>query len=102
MISKWKLSEVCKINGKKCDRLGYPCRRASGVLGSEVDNSLALKVSIQVNVSVLFGLEVGAFAAFAKEVLMINSFVESCVWCGVAFLRGHSGTLPIQMRDYRL
>jgi hypothetical protein len=33
---------------------------------------------------------------------MENSFVLfSCVWCGVAFLRGLGGTLPTQMRDYR-
>jgi len=55
---------------------------------------LAIKVDIEITVSILFGLEFWAFAAinFVKEVLMSNSFVQSSVWCGVAFLRGHSGT----------
>ena len=54
---------------------------------------LAIKVKIEITVSILFGLEVWAFVAInlVKEVLMKNSFVESCVWCGVAFLRGQVG-----------
>jgi len=65
---------------------------------------LAIEVNIEVTVSILFGLEVWVFATlqFVKGVLMENSFVKSCVWCGVAFLRGHGGTLPIQTRDYQL
>ena len=51
------------------------------------------KLNIEVSVSILFGLEVLAFdvVTFAKEVFMNNSFVNSCVWCGMAFLRGHGG-----------
>lgn len=62
---------------------------------------LAIKVNLEVTVSILFGLEVWASATLkcVMEVLMKDSFVKSCVWCGVAFLRGHSGTLPIRMRD---
>jgi len=65
---------------------------------------LAIGVNIEVTVSILFGLEVWVFATlqFVKGVLMENSFVKSCVWCGVAFLRGHGGTLPIQTRDYQI
>ena len=63
--------------------------------------SLEVRVSIEANVSILFGLGVCAFAIVTTitEVLMNNSIVNSCVWCGVAFLRSHSGTLPIQMRE---
>ena len=66
--------------------------------------SLELRVSIKVNVEILFGLGALAFAIIKinKEVIMNNSIVNSCVWCGVAFLRGHGGTLPIQMRDGHL
>jgi len=55
---------------------------------------LATGVDIEVTVSILFGLEIWVFATVqsVKEVLMENSFVKSCVWCGVAFLRGHGGT----------
>ena len=63
---------------------------------------MEVTVSIKFGVSILFGLEVGIEAVFNKlaEVLMENSFVFiSSVWCGVAFLRGLGGTLPIQMRD---
>lgn len=65
---------------------------------------LAIRINIEVTVSILFGLEVWVFATlrFVKEVLMENPFVKSCVWCGVAFLRGHGGTLPIQTRGYQL
>ena len=64
-------------------------------------NSLEIKVSIEAKVGILFGLGVCAFAMVSNitEVLMNNSIVKSCVWCGVAFLRSHSGTLPIQMRE---
>jgi len=64
---------------------------------------LALRVNVDVIVSLSFGLEILASVVvpFAKEVFMNNSFVQSCVWCGVAFLRGHSGTLPTQARGYQ-
>lgn len=64
---------------------------------------LEIKVGVELSVSILFGLEVSIKALLENlvEVLMRNSFVfVSCVWCGVAFLRGLGGTLPIQMRDY--
>ncbi len=63
--------------------------------------SLGLRVSIEANVEILFGLGVWASGtlSFVKEVAMNNSFVNSCVWCGVTFLRGHGGTLPIQVGD---
>lgn len=62
------------------------------------------RVDIELTVSILFGLEAWVFATlqFVKGVLMENSFEKSCVWCGVAFLRGHGGTLPNQARDYQL
>lgn len=65
-------------------------------------NVLEVRANIELNVSILFGLEVNikAFINFLAEVFMKNSFVFlSCVWCGVAFLRGLGGILPIQMRD---
>lgn len=67
-------------------------------------NGLELRVSIEVNVEILFGLVVMVFAMIhiITEVTMDNPIVNSCVWCGVAFLRGHGGTLPIQMRDGHL
>lgn len=84
-------------------------RLNSGVkpLSAEVrkrKKGLAIRINIEVTVSILFGLEVWVFATlrFVKEVLMENPFVKSCVWCWVAFLRGHGGTLPIQTRGYQL
>ena len=65
-------------------------------------NDLEARASIEINVSILFGLEAGINALFKliAEVLMENSFVLlSCVWCGVAFLQGLGGTLPTQTRD---
>jgi hypothetical protein len=53
-------------------------------------NGLEVKVGFEVNVSILFGLEVSvkAIVHYFAEVLMENSFVLfTCVWCGVAFLR---------------
>ena len=52
--------------------------------------------------SLLFGLEISivTLTDFIKEVFMENSIVLlTCIWCGVAFLRGLGGTLPTQMRD---
>ncbi len=49
-----------------------------------------MKVGIDVNMSILFGLEVSVKAVIINivEAVMKNSFVLStCVWCGVAFLR---------------
>ncbi len=69
-----------------------------------INKDLELRVNIEVNVEILFGLEAWVFAMIntITENIMNNSIVNSCVWCGVAFLRGHGGTLPIQMRDYHL
>lgn len=87
----------------------YKAARASGVKPLSAESrkrikGLAIGVNIEVTVSILFGLEIWVFATLqiVKGVLMENSFVKSCVWCGVAFLRGHGGTLPIQTRDYQL
>jgi hypothetical protein len=58
--------------------------------------SLEATAGIEINVSILFGLEVSVEAMFSlfAEVLMKNSFVYlSCVWCGVAFLRAELGHL---------
>ena len=65
---------------------------------------LGLRVNIDVHVEILFGLGVWAFAMIniITENIMNNSIVNSCVWCGVAFLRGHGGTLPSQMRDWHM
>ena len=57
-------------------------------------HGLEVTVGIQINVSILFGLEVSvkAMIHFFAEVLMDNPFVLlSCVWCGVAFLRAELG-----------
>lgn len=57
---------------------------------------LDIQVHIELNVAILFGLEIFAsifgFIAIALEVLMKNSIafaasVAACVWCGMAFLR---------------
>lgn len=57
---------------------------------------MEVKVHIEVNVVISFGLEVFAsifgLIATALEVSMINSIafftsVMACVWCGIAFLR---------------
>lgn len=53
-----------------------------------------MKVGIEVNMSILFGLEVNIKTVVNTfvEVFMKNSFVLStCVWCGVAFLRAELG-----------
>jgi hypothetical protein len=83
--------------GKRAGRIDfhaclYNPRDAWMVNGSvtEVFIGLEVKVGFEINVSSLFGLEVGIEAVFHSivEVLMENSFVFfSCVWCGVAFLR---------------
>lgn len=61
---------------------------------------LEVKAGIKASVGFLFGLGVCAFAnnIIVTEVLMNNTIVNSCVWCGVAFLRSPSGVLSIQMR----
>ncbi len=53
------------------------------------------------NIDISFGLEsqvtelietINNGVNQCKELVMNTSFVNSCVWCGVAFLRGHGGT----------
>lgn len=57
---------------------------------------LEVQVHIELNVAILFGLEIFAsifgVIAIALEVSMKNSIafvasVTACVWCGIAFLR---------------
>lgn len=58
--------------------------------GISIISGLEVTVSIEVNVSILFGLEVNveAMLSYLVEVFMDSSFVFcTCVWCGVAFLR---------------
>ena len=59
-------------------------------LGIAIISGLEVTVSIEVDVSILFGLEVNveAVLSYLVEVFMENSFVFlTCVWYGVAFLR---------------
>ncbi len=62
---------------------------------------LAINVNIEVNTDISFGLEsqvteliqtINNGVKKAKELVMNTLNVKSCVWCGVAFLRGHGGT----------
>lgn len=63
-------------------------RQLQRLLTDNRSKSLDIQVNIEETVSVLFGLEVWVFASLQvmKGMLMENSFVTSCVWCGVAFL----------------
>ncbi len=57
-------------------------------------NGLEITVGIEINVSILFGLDVSVEAVVHSivEVLMENPFtLIACVWCGVAFLRAELG-----------
>ena len=62
---------------------------------------LAVNVNMEVNIDISFGLEsqvtelietVKSGVKNVKELVMKITNVNSCVWCGVAFLRGHGGT----------
>lgn len=62
-----------------------------------------------VNVDISFGLEsqvtelietIKTGVMKAKELAMKITNVNSCVWCGVAFLRGHGGTFQ-SLREMR-
>ncbi len=70
---------------------GYPAfGRIDHRFGISIISGLEVTVNIEVEVSILFGLEVNveAMIPFLVEVFMENSFVFlTCVWCGVAFLR---------------
>jgi len=67
---------------------------------------LGLMVINEVSASILFGLGLVVSNAVnaAKEVIMINAIVNSCAWCGVAFLRGHGGTFQSirEISNYRV
>jgi hypothetical protein len=63
-----------------------------------------MQVNIEVYVGISFGLElhmteltetINIGIKKVKEFAMNESFVNTCVWCGVAFLQGHGETLPI-------
>jgi len=56
---------------------------------------------MEINADISFGLESQVTELVetikdgvnkAKELVMKISDVKSCVWCGMAFLRGHGGT----------
>ena len=66
---------------------------------------MGILVSSKINVSILFGLGVYIKALIKSivEVHMSNTSVNlTCVWGGVAFLRGLGGRLLIQTRDYHM
>lgn len=65
---------------------------------------------MEVNVDISFGLEsqvtelietIKSGVNQLKELAMKITNVNSCVWCGVAFLRGHGGTFQ-PLREMRL
>lgn len=73
---------------------------------------LAVNVNVEVNVDISFGLEsqvtelietIKTGVKKLKELAMKITNVKSCIWCGVAFLRGHGGTFqPLrEMRYYQ-
>lgn len=68
---------------------------------------MTIQVGIEVNVDISFGLEsqmteltetINTGIKKVKEFVMNNTFVNTCVWCGVAFLQGHGETLSIRAR----
>jgi len=71
---------------------------------------LAVNVSTEVNIDISFGLDcqvtelietVNSGLKNVKELAMRITNVNSYVWCGVAFLRGHGGTLqPLREMQY--
>ena len=67
-------------------------RRQSGRI--TLTYGLRVQVGAELDVSVLFGLEVSIGALFVNlvEVFMENSIAfVACIWCEVAFLRGPGG-----------
>lgn len=74
------------------------------------DTELAVNVNMEVNVDISFGLESQVIELIEaikfgvnqlKELAMKITNVNSCVWCGVAFLRGYGGTFQ-PLREMRL
>jgi hypothetical protein len=71
---------------------------------------LAVNVNMEINADISFGLEsqvtelietINVGVKKAKELVMKISDVKSCVWCGMAFLRGHGGTFqPLREMVY--
>lgn len=67
---------------------------------------------MEVNIDISFGLEsqvtklietVISGVKNLKELVMTIANVDSCVWCGVAFLRGHGGAFqPLREMQYFL
>lgn len=60
------------------------------------ENGLGVKVHIELNVAILFGLEISAsiFSSFEmmmeggmKNSIAFAALVAACVWCEIAFLR---------------
>lgn len=62
---------------------------------------MGLKVSFEVSARISFGLSVliPLLIKITEVLIMIDSLMYSCVWCGLAFLRGHGGINAIQTRD---
>lgn len=79
-------------------------RQLQRLLTDSRSKGLDIQINIEITVSILFGLEVWVLASLQvmKGMLMENAFVKSYAWCGMAFLRGHGGTLPIRTRGYQL
>ena len=71
---------------------------------------MTINVSMEINADISFGLESQVTELVetikdgvnkAKELVMKISNVKSCVWCGMAFLRGHGGTFqPLREMVY--
>ncbi len=68
---------------------------------------MTVQVDIDVDVGISFGLEsqmteltetIKTGIKKVKEFVMKIAFVNTCVWCGVAFLQGHGETLSIRAR----
>lgn len=67
-------------------------------------------MNVEINTDISFGLEYQVTELIetikdgvnkAKELIMKILNVKSCVWCGVAFLRGHGGTFqPLREMVY--
>ena len=66
--------------------------------------NMAIRVSIDMNVAILFGLELFVFCVIniTKEAFMISSFVVQCVWCEVTFLRSPGGVSFQSIREINI
>ena len=77
------------------------------LIRSEGLKVLTVQVDIDVDVGISFGLEsqmteltetIKTGIKKVKEFVMKIAFVNTCVWCGVAFLQGHGETPSIRTR----